>query len=49
MDNKGQEKTMKVLIACEFSKCPYPIQGDNGTARECILRGHCACDEREDR
>ncbi len=35
----------RALLWLRKSKCPYPIQGDNGTAEECILMGHCACDE----
>lgn len=27
------------------TKCPYPIKGDNGTAQDCIKKGHCACTE----
>jgi hypothetical protein len=27
--------------------CPYPITGDDGTAKQCIERGHCGCDEAE--
>lgn len=25
--------------------CPYPWQGDDGTATQCVDRGHCGCDE----
>ena len=25
--------------------CPYPIQGDNGTIKNCINKRHCACSE----
>jgi hypothetical protein len=27
--------------------CPYPIKGDDGTAQDCIDKGHCACEERK--
>jgi hypothetical protein len=27
--------------------CPYPIKGDDGTATDCIDKGHCACEERK--
>lgn len=30
---------------CDQSKCPSPISGDNGTAQNCIEKGHCGCDE----
>ena len=26
--------------------CPYPIDDDDGSARQCVARGHCGCDER---
>ena len=29
----------------ELKKCPYPIKGDNGTVKDCLKKGHCACDE----
>jgi len=27
--------------------CPYPIHGDDGSAKDCVRKGHCGCDERE--
>jgi hypothetical protein len=27
--------------------CPVPIQDDDGTAADCIAKGHCGCDEQE--
>lgn len=27
--------------------CPYPIEGNDGTAESCIANGNCGCDERE--
>jgi len=29
-----------------MNKCPYPFPEDNGTAKQCIDRGHCGCDEK---
>lgn len=26
-------------------KRPYPIHGDNGSAADCVRKGHCGCDE----
>lgn len=28
-------------------RCPVPIPGDDGTAKQCIGRGHCGCDEKD--
>jgi hypothetical protein len=25
--------------------CPYAWSGDDGTAKQCVERGHCGCDE----
>lgn len=30
------------------NECPYPIKGDSGTAKDCIEKGHCACDEKDE-
>lgn len=27
--------------------CPYPLQGDDGSARHCKESGHCGCDEQD--
>ena len=27
--------------------CPYPIKEDNGTIKDCIKKGHCACSEKD--
>lgn len=27
------------------AKCPYPIQGDDGSVKECVLNRHCGCVE----
>lgn len=24
-------------------KCPFPWTGDNGTIKDCIVKGHCGC------
>lgn len=33
------------LIVVPRGACPYPLAGDDGTARSCIEHGNCGCDE----
>ena len=28
--------------------CPYPLPDDDGTAKDCISKDHCGCDEQDD-
>ena len=37
----------RAKMSVKPTPCPYPITGDDGTAKQCIERGHCGCDEAE--
>jgi hypothetical protein len=32
----------------ETRPCPYPLLQDDGTAKDCINKDHCGCDEQDD-
>ena len=33
-----------LMYGCQTEPlCPYPINGDDGTAGECVANGHCGC------
>lgn len=34
----------QVVAALRSSPCPRPIGNDDGTVADCILAGHCGCD-----
>ena len=38
---------MTDIIKIKEGDCPYPVDGDDGTAKGCVKNGHCGCDERE--
>ena len=43
------QATFKVRDEYSEKPCPYPIPGDDGTAKDCVSKGHCGCGEEEGR